>query len=222
MDAVKRRPRPLGPRLIAVALVMAAVGSACSRSSFVYVASSDHRAFFKVPGNWHFYGKRDLLEAMGLSKSPEAARQNQFLVGFDSDPAPDAKHVVDGLSAYPSVLAQVTGLSSLDRDQVSLFGLRNRNYELEKALQANQAEIISYHDLSLPGGFHGNRIVFDLILRPVSSIGSNFVLRVDQTELLDEGTQRLYQFLVRCESRCFAANQDIINQIVDSWTVKER
>jgi hypothetical protein len=227
MDAVKRRPRPrrLRFRVVAVALALAALGSACSRSSYVFVSSSDHQAYFKVPGTWHYFDKTHMLVAMGLSLSPESKSQNRFLVGFDADPAPDIGHIFNlaEAPAYPVVFAQVVSLPFSLRDPMSLEGMRNIYYPVDQLLQRNQVEILGYNDVVVKGGFHGAHLVYNVIPGGASSIrAGNSVIRVDQTTVVDAATKVMYLFVVRCESHTYRDNKALIDAIAESWTVKER
>jgi hypothetical protein len=227
MHAVKRRPRParLGFRLVALVVALVAVGSACSRSSYVFVSSSDHQAYFKVPGTWHYYDKTHMLVAMGLSLSPESKSENRFLVGFDADPAADINHIFDLAAAptYPVVFAQVVSLPFVLRDPMSLETMRNIYYPVDRLLQNNQAEILSYNDVVVKGGFHGAHLVYNVIPGGASSIrAGNSVIRVDQTTVVDPSTKVMYLFVVRCEAHTYRDNKALIDAITQSWTVKER
>jgi len=69
----------------------------------------------------------------------------------------------------------------------------------------------------------GIRIVFDVLPSGIANVQfGNDVIRVNQTAILDPGTELLYLLVVRCESHCYRDNARAIKQIVDSWTVKER
>ena len=47
-------------------------------------------------------------------------------------------------------------------------------------------------------------------------------LTINQTGLVDPSTRMLYLFVIGCEAHCYLAHQRTIDQIVKSWTVKER
>ena len=47
-------------------------------------------------------------------------------------------------------------------------------------------------------------------------------VRVEQTAALDPGAHHLYVQEVACTADCFTANQHLIDQIVSSWTLKQR
>jgi hypothetical protein len=200
--------------------------SACSTGSgFQYVSSSDRKAFFKVPHNWKFYDKRDILVASGQSLSGETNRQVAWLIGFDSDPSPSLDHVIDITvpPEYPVVQARVVELAFQTRDQIALGTLRNVFYPVDELAQSNAAEILSYEDVVTDDGFRGSKMVYDIIVAGVSGIvPGNAVIRVNQTAVLDSSSQRLYLFTIRCESHCYEKNKSLIDQIASSWTVKEQ
>ena len=210
---------------VALIAALGVLGGACGSSGYAYVASSDHRAYFKIPDNWHFFDKRDLLVATGQSLSGAADQQIHWLIGFDGDPNPSVDHIIKIAQPikYPALTAQVQTLPQQVRDTLSLSTLRNWVYPVDRLVQANDASILSYKDVSLPGGLHGSTMTFDVVLGGVSNVQvNNQVIRVQQTAVIDPGTNNLYLFVVRCESHCFRDHGTVINQIVQSWTVKER
>jgi hypothetical protein len=218
-------PPRVGLRVVALGLALLALATACSRSSYVYVASSDHKAYFKVPGNWTLFGKRDMLVGSGQNASPAIDAQNKWLIGMDSSPEPDVRHIVikELVPSYPVVFAQMVSLAPSEQDQLSLIGMRNYYYKVDEFLNTNRAGLLRYHDVVLDGGFHGSQMVYDLFGGGAGDVSaSNVVLRVNQTILVDAATKTLYVLIVRCESHCYRDNKALIDSIADSWTVKER
>lgn len=198
--------------------------SSCGGSGFAYVSSSDHRAYFKVPYGWKFYDKRDILVASGQSLSEAAADQFSWLIAYDADPHPSLDHVlaIEKGPSYPVIMARVQKLSPVTRDQMSLAGLRNVVYPIDRLAQVDAASILSEKDLALAGGYHGSRLDYEVTTQGVSAVNTgNVVIRVDQIALLNNNSDTLYLFTIRCESHCFRDNQSLIQQIADSWTVKE-
>ena len=205
------------------ALVAIAVG--CASSDFVYVSSSDRNAYFKVPGNWKFFDKRQILVAGGQSLSGATDKQFSWLIGFDADPHPSVSHVVVIADApkYPVIEARVQTLPSVVRDELSLGGLRNWVYPVDRLVQANAGEILSYKDLVLKGGLHGSEMTFDVVLSGISNpTAGGSVIRVTQIAVVDPSTNKLYLFMLRCESHCYRDNKVLLDSIVNSWAVKER
>ena len=202
------------------------LGACGGGSGFAYVSSSDRKAYFKVPADWKFYDKREILVASGQSLSSGANEALPWLIGYDSHPDPAIEHVLDVSRApdYPVVLARVQRLNLQTREGLSLSTLRNVYYPVDRLVQANAAEILNYHDgLVLPGGYRGITIEYDVILGGISNVSlGNDVIRVHQAAVVDPATEWLYLFTIRCESHCYRDNKTLIDQIAESWTVKER
>ena len=205
------------------AFVALAVG--CASSDFVYVSSSDRNAYFKVPANWKFFDKRQILVAGGQSLSGATDKQFSWLIGFDADPHPEVSHIVGIADAtkYPVIEARVQTLPAVVRDEFSLGGLRNWVYPVDRLVQANAGEILAYKDIVLKGGLHGSEMTFDVVLSGVSNpMAGGSVIRVTQIAVVDPATNKLYLFMLRCESHCYRDNKTLLDTIVSSWTVKER
>jgi hypothetical protein len=199
--------------------------SSCAGSGYTYVQTKDGQAFFKVPVGWKGFSKEQILVASGQGLSPASDQAFSTLVGYDSDPRPSINHIIDLNTApvYPVVEAQAITLPEQTRDQLSLAGLRNFIYPLDQLYQSGQAQVISHKDITLPGGFHGSQ--YEYALTPNGIVSANLgthVIRANQITILDPATNKLYVFVVRCESHCYRDNGKLIQQIVDSWTVKER
>lgn len=198
--------------------------AACSRSAFDFEVSPDRTAFFKVPDNWERFSKRAMLIASGQSLNTESDERLPWLVGYDAAPTPAIDHVLDfdRPPRHPVVLAQAITLDFGTRDQLSLGSIRNAVYPVDELLDTDQASILGYEELSLPDGFRGIRIEYDVITQGILPIVSgNTVIRVSQIGIHDAATETLYLLVVRCESHCYRDHDRLIDQITDSWTVKE-
>jgi hypothetical protein len=216
------RSRSRRPAFLGVLVASAVLFSACGGSGFVYVGSSADKTFFKVPNDWTAYNKQEVLVALGLSLSPDTESSYHFLVAYDSDPNPAIDHVLNAGVRYPVVLASVRKLDFLDHDTYSLSRIRNETYPVDNLVQAHRAEILTYKDISLSGGVHGSETIFNISLGDFTLLQANAVARVAQIGLLDPGTNILYFFEVKCLAECFQLNQNLIDQILSSWTIKER
>jgi hypothetical protein len=91
---------------------------------------------------------------------------------------------------------------------------------VDQGLQQGQIKLISSNqDLTYGKQFFGSRFEFDIVLH--SGAAANTV-RVEQTTVADVGLHHLYYQEVACTADCFIANQHLIDQIVTSWTLKQR
>lgn len=221
---VMDRRRAHRPVLLGLMAALAVLLSSCGGSGFKYVGSSEDKTYFKVPIDWTEYNKQQLLVATGLDKSQDSQSSYHFLMGFDSDPNPEIDHVANAtaVTRYPVILAWVRKLDFIDHETYSLTSVRNSFYRLDALSQNHAAEVLSVKDLSLPGGFHGEQIVYDITGGNFTIAEGNVVLRVAQIGLLDPGTNFFYMFILRCSADCYTQNQSLIDQIVNSFTVKEQ
>jgi hypothetical protein len=214
-----------GTTFLALFLVLAAFSASCASSGYLYVSSSDRNAYFKVPADWKYFDKRDLLVATGQSLSAESNRQLAWLIGYDADPRPSIDHIIQlsEVPDYPVVEARVQQLPFNVRDQLSLQSLRNWVYPVDRMVRENLGDVLSYQDVTLPGGLHGIRMNFEAAPAGLDAVvAENDLMWVTQEILVDPATQKLYQFMIRTNAHYYRANKALVDQIIDSWTVKER
>jgi len=126
-------------------------------------------------------------------------------------------HFFSGSSPYPQGFAQVRQLSDEQKDSISLASIRNTVFPLNQlqVQDPTSVEFLQSADLVLQGGIHGNRIVFNVRL-------GNTFYTVNQTGLVNPQTSLLYLFVIGCEAHCYLNHKRTIDEIVKSWTVKER
>ena len=97
----------------------------------------------------------------------------------------------------------------------SLSSLRNEEFEIDKLVRRQQLELLSEEEVSLDSGVNGVHLVFNV------RQGPEFIT-VNQTALKDPQTRVLYLFLIGCQADCYESNQGTIDEVVNSWTIKER
>ena len=201
---------------VALALV-----AACSGPGFTYVSNTQENAFFKVPAEWTVYDQKDLLQAAYQNPSPQELQeieQTIWATGFDAAEDPAIGHVLTFLSAAPAGLASVRALDEEEREIVSLESMgRPAQFGLLEEQDPEAVREVESEDLVLEGGIHGRRVVFDVApaTLPVS-------LTFNQTVLVDPPAEKLYVFAVGCSATCYRENEEEIEEVVDSWTIKER
>jgi hypothetical protein len=198
--------------------------SACGGSEFSYVSSTDGKAFFKVPHDWHYFDKRELLLASGQSLSSETSDQLNWLIGYDASPVPSLENLARyNIPQHPVVYAQAQVMPFVVREGMSLRTLRNYFYPVDQYIQENRAKIIESEEIALPDGFHGSRTLVEIHPQGIaSSTAGAAVLLANQVGLVDVRTEILYFFIIRCEAHCYRDNKSVIDQVVSSWTVRER
>lgn len=205
--------------LLVGAALVAVLVSACSGSGFEYIKDSTSTAFFKIPSAWRVYDENKILANSSIDASPQAKQafaQASWMVAFDGDrPAsPENLFIFGNAASKPTGFAQVRPIGPSERDTFSLATIRNALFDVDGASSGTPAEVLSSTDVVLPGGFRGLQVEFNV------PAGQGF-LTVNQIGVVDPETSTLYLFAIGCEARCYLANQDLIDQIAGSWTVKE-
>jgi hypothetical protein len=199
--------------------VVALITSSCSGSGYEYIKDSTSTAFFKIPSSWSVYNENQILDNSSITASPQAKQafaQATWMVGFDGDtpPSPNNLFIFGNAAQKPTGFAQVRPLGQSERDTFSLSTIRNALFDVDGTSSGTPAEMLSSADVVLPGGFHGLHVEYNV------SQGQDF-LTVNQIGVVDPSTSTLYLFAIGCEAHCYLDNQDLIDQVAGSWTVKE-
>jgi hypothetical protein len=208
----KRRALGVCAGVLALALV------GCTGSGFQYVSSSETNTVFKVPEDWTLYSEDDVFDFRPPDLSPQqeaANRASQWIMAFDGAEPPSLEHLFAQSSKQPAGYAKVRVLSDEERDTYSLRSLRNEEFEVDRLVKEQRIELISDDDVVIDNGFAGSRVVFNV------RQGDGFVT-VNQTALVDSQTRVLYLFLIGCDAGCYSKNEEVISEVVSSWTVKEQ
>ena len=208
-----------GSRGLAFGVVMGAlvlIASGCSGSGFQYVSSAETKTMFKVPQEWTLYDEDDVFDFRPPDVSPQqeaANRASQWVMAFDGAEPPSLEHLFAESSQEPAGYAKVRVLSDKERDTYSLRSLRNEEFDVDRLARTERAELVSDDDVTLGNGVAGSRIVFNV------RQGDRFVT-VNQTALIDSQTRVLYLFLIGCDADCYSSNEEVISEVVRSWTIK--
>jgi hypothetical protein len=154
-----------------------------------------------------------------LTIADMAAEQHQN--GFDASPVPSVVNLFGGAGG-PAGRQLLFVLSDEERDKFSLGALRGLfvdiDGEIEKAKANNAEPKVTVHnrsdDVVRPGGFHGSQVIFDYKVE-------GGTLTFNQTTLFDSEARIAYLFIIGCEANCYINNVEAINDVVESWTIKE-
>lgn len=219
--SARGKRRWIAAAVMAIAVLLAACGGT---SGYTFVRSSETDAFFKVPSDWERFNKKEILVAVDLSDSPGANEGFKFLEAYDAAPDPSIDHVIGAeLPNFPVVRAEVRQLTPVTRDRMSLQSIRNALFPIDELFQNDQVDVLAEEDVVLDGGVHGLRLDYNLSLAGnLTAVAGNQILRVTQIGLVDPATNLFYLFWVQCTADCFQQHQRTIDQIVDSYTVKEQ
>jgi hypothetical protein len=210
-----------------VGIAVAALGliaASCGGSGYEYVSNDEAGIFFKVPDDWSVIDVDTDDGTLGRPGVPL-----DWVRVVDSSSAPAVTNYRTPVPADPVGIAVVEPVETASqRDGLSLEMLRTyalSGYVAETdtpvdPLVLNQEadgplEMIAGYDINLDGGFHGQRIVFDLEIEPGQ------VVTIDQTALVDAETTEVYRLLIKCEAHCYADRRAEIDDIVDSWTIDQ-
>ena len=194
--------------------------SGCGTSKYHYVKSTSDRTFMRVPSEWTLFDEDALLESSDQSReSKEQFKKLSWSVAFDASPKPSLDHILSG-SAHPTGLVQVRTLLPAERDAFSLADLRSLLLPVDplsdEARLAGDVEVLDTKELKLEGGFHGSELVLNL----KSSEGE--LVKWRQVAVVDSAVKKVHVLALSCDDECYVANEKVIENIIDSWKVKER
>jgi hypothetical protein len=212
-----------GPRcrILSGAVVVAIVAlllSGCAGSSQRFVKSSSDGVYFKIPEHWELYDEDTIVDA-DTALSPqerEVSKDIGWQVVFDAAPSPSLKHYGAADAEHPAGIAQVVRLTPDERDEISISSLRNLIVPVDQLLEANDGslQVLDFEEVN-EGVNRGINFVFN-----IRTEDGGFVT-INQTTLVDDKTQELFLFVVSCKADCYVDNEDTIDKVVDSWTVKD-
>ena len=213
-------------RARAVAAVLGAgvlLLAACGESKYRYITSSEAKTYLRVPNDWRVFDEDEVLgRGSGLSpQTARALRARQWVVAFDSAPKPTLAHI-DIPGEHPAGLARVLVLDDEAKDNVSLKVLRAQVFDGTDPVEAEltgdpNVEVLSNEDVTRPGGLRGTHLVVNLR----GATGQEYVT-TNYLALVDNETRTLYLLFIGCRASCYEQHQAEIEQIVDSWTVRDR
>ena len=195
-----------------------------TRTVRVGVEAAD--TYYRLPKDWAVFDENDVLNEIAKARqlSPLSAADmaaELHISGFDASPVPSVGNVF-GSSGGPSGRQQLLVLDDEARDKFSLGALRGLfidiDAEIDQAKKDNVEPKVKVHnrndDVVRPGGFHGSQVLFDY------KVEGGF-LTFNQTTLFDSESRVAYLFIIGCEANCYIDNVEAINDVVESWTIKE-
>jgi hypothetical protein len=214
-------------RGFALGLVLTAVTlSACGTadSGFVYLNNTSERTFVKVPEGWKRYQVKK--EVSKERPAPIPTTSNKWTVVFDASDKPSAGNIDQAAPTSPVGQIEISEFNADYRgdtsfhDGINISSLRQfaTDFQLDPVdavKNGNDAvELVSYSEITTKTGMRGNRMVFNWRVAPNSWVS------IDQTTYLNATTSKFYRLIVKCESTCFKANRNTIDQIADSFQVR--
>ncbi|MGQ0521281.1 MAG: hypothetical protein ACT4PX_09045 [Actinomycetota bacterium] len=214
-----RRPRRAARSVLAVAVAGLVLLAACGGPRYHYVKSSSNRTYMRVPSKWTLYDEDELLD--NSEQSDEAKQQFKRLswsVAFDASPRPSLDHLLSG-SDHPTGLVQVRTLLPSERDSFSLADLRSLLLPVDplsdEAQLSGDVEVLETNDVTRDG-MHGSEMLLNL------KTPEGDLVKWRQIAVVDPAVRKVHVLAVSCDAECYAANEDVITKVIDSWKVKER
>lgn len=214
---------------LALAVLLPAALAGCGSAKYTYVKNSDAQAYFKVPAEWRKIDQRTLDQALGSADPASAtARLNQRLswsVAFDAHPSPSPAHLYGFGSDQPFVWARIQRLTAKQWDAISLDAMRNvllpvtaeaRQESAQGGSMLGSFELLRDESITPGHGLRGVRVTYNYALPPLAALQT-----FDQTAYVSDGG-RLYLLLLRCSARCYLDRRGELDDIVKSFTVRNR
>ena len=226
-------PRGRAVATVVTALVIALMAAACTPSGQRYVKNSSDGVYFKIPDDWELYDEDAILEFREGDLSPgelDSLRETGWQVFFDAAPRPTLEHSAELLTDHPNGQARVLELDADERDIVSMQALRNLVFPLDDLIEVDPSlvEIIDAKEINQDGA-HGVQFVYNIDSQVPALIsggeldpGKRRFVTFNQAALLDDANRKLYSLVISCEVSCYDENKGTIDDVVESWTVKDR
>lgn len=216
------RHRP-GRAVTGLVLLAAALLSGCGAPRYTYVKNSADHMYVKIPASWHSIDQKDLDNAIGLDPAEDASSRGLWLQGYDAADTPSALHLFGSSAPEPAVLVSVQQVPQASRGGLSLDGLRDFFFPVSPtARQNNQNPQLTgfgllADDVLTPGdGVRGVHTVFRY------SLGGGPPQMMDQTGYLNDDASKVYLLLVRCSTTCYKDRHGEIENVVSSFTIREK
>jgi hypothetical protein len=212
-----------GPAVAGLVLLAAALLAGCGAPRYTYVKNSADHMYVKIPASWHSIAQKDLDDAIGLDPAEDASSRGLWLQAYDAADTPSALHLFGSSATSPAVLVSVQQVPASSRGGLSLDGLRDFFFPVSPtARQNNQNPQLTgfglvTDDVLTPGdGVRGVHTVFRY------SLGGGAPQMMDQTGYLNDDASKVYLLLVRCSTTCYKDRHGEIENVVSSFTIREK
>jgi len=212
-----------GPAVAGLVLLAATLLAGCGAPRYTYVKNSADHMYVKIPASWHSIDQKDLDNAIGLDPAEDASSRGLWLQGYDAADTPSALHLFGSSAPEPAVLVSVQQVPQASRGGLSLDGLRDFFFPVSPtARQNNQNPQLTgfgllADDVLTPGdGVRGVHTVFRYRL------GGGPPQMMDQTGYLNDDASKVYLLLVRCSTTCYKDRHGEIENVVSSFTIREK
>jgi len=200
--------------------------SACGAPQYTYVANSGASTYFKVPYAWH------KITATSLTNGEKAAGAGAgaWQVAYQAGIKPSGGNFLSFDLNQPFVFAEIGGLSSTEQESISYDALKDAFLPVSSNAQEQVQELyaqakradpwvgfkqLSDQTLTLPGGVHGVREIFDYTWGP-----DNITDTFDEIALTNADQTDIYLLVLHCKSSCYSSEKTQINDVMSSFTIR--
>jgi hypothetical protein len=200
-----------------LALVLAACGS--GQTDLMTYTDPANLSLVNVPAGWNAY-QLDELSALGDLPFTESFQQFEFpsvsSIAFDAAPARDVTNVTSSLAAadYPIGSMSVRTVGDVEKEFLSRATLSQSVVPYYQYVEPTEHV---KEDFSFGDGFDGVRVLVSFADSEGSGVGVAYLISVT-----DPADQRMFSIVVGCSRDCFIQNQQLIEQVVDSWLVNKK
>lgn len=195
--------------------------SSCGKSDRKYVSFKDDGVFFTVPESWHEISNATLANFEAKSKDNGAAQRLaavKFQIAFSPSSAITAKDVFSiAPKDAPIVFLRIRNLYPTEVNSVSLNSLRDIVLPLtswiDGSLTPPKFILIEDEDFNDKGAA-GIKSVFTFAASEAK------LETINQTVALSPDRTVLYVLIVRCSDTCYTQNQNSLDKITNSFTIR--
>lgn len=196
----------------------------CGLSDYTYVSHRDGGgavSYFKLPSDWKLFDDRQVIESANghLTTSQisqiEAGNWTELFAGGPRLSLSQAKSIA---SSHPTGIVNVRRLGPSEADAYSWAAMRTEILSADPLNPPNPDPyvVLSYSQFTRPGGLRGSHMVVDI------KSATGLVATLNQVTIVDQATHWVHLLAVSCTASCYGSNTGLINQVVNSWAVKER
>ncbi|MFN0027881.1 MAG: hypothetical protein ACKV2O_11990 [Acidimicrobiales bacterium] len=213
---------------LAVAAVWGVLG-ACAAPTYRFVSNDQLGSYFRLPRTWQAQDVTDQRTEGRIAADPGAIVtlwDLRFL-----GPAGPPSTIVAGTGSSAALPSNVVGrvlivdLGPTQTQKLALSDIRKSFSMLEhdplfppEDIDSDQIEVASYEQLAAGESLTGSRVVSNLDLDPDGDAGLWFT--ESQSMLFDNRSGLLYVLTMRCVADCYQRNQQQIDEIANSFTVR--
>jgi len=204
------------------ALLLGVALSGCAAPQYTYVANSGASTYFKVPNGWHKISDSSLSAEL---QQATGSSGGGWTVAYEAGHKPTAGDFLSFGTAQPFVFAEVGQLNSTASSQLSYDSLRDFFLPVTSTARQNAAaqgfpltgfKQIRDQVLTPSQGVHGVRETFDYTY--TGGVTDTF----DEIALTNADQTVVYLLVLHCTTSCYSTDQNEINDVMSSFTIRSQ